>query len=272
MRHQLLVELRVQHDGYPKGRCTGVQIQPREWQPSGTRALARHRLLTRPQPDGLDVLGRLDERGKPFLDFRGLELSFDMLVLERDFVLRSDLEPLRKLDAPTWRRPRSGNELKLKAGAAPLPAGVLAGIELTDVDAGWLRNPRRFVMVVPAKQALLVFYLVGRRNGATPTILTGEGSRSIGFVCESLPEVEDLASRDPVGAALVARHPGQPIHRLATEQAQAARSQALRGLALRLGEQTLLAELPTPSIHQHTTLALTADSKPRDALYRVLEY
>jgi hypothetical protein len=101
VKHQTLLELRVAHDGYPDGRCTDARIEPRAWEPNGTRALERHRLLARHRPDGLDVLGRVDDRGRPFLDFDDLTLGFDLRASDGELLLRSDLAPLQKLAAPT---------------------------------------------------------------------------------------------------------------------------------------------------------------------------
>jgi hypothetical protein len=43
-------------------------------------------------------------------------------------------------------------------------------------------------------------------------------------------------------------------------------------LTLHRGDQLMVADLPGPPIRNHATLALAAGSKPRDALYSVLEY
>lgn len=270
MRHQTLFELRARHDGYPDGRCTGVRIEPRGWEPNGTRALERHHLLARPRPDGLDVLGRVDERGRPFLAFDDLTLSFDLLVRDSDLVLRTDLEPLRRLAAPTWRRARSGSELKLREGETPLPAGVLAGIELTAVNASWLRNPRSFVVPFEPRQALWVYYLLTERKGEPPRIVDSDGQRGLQFASEPLTDAAALAESDPVGADLLARHGARTCYRLTSDRPLA--SAPLRGLTLHRGDQLLVADLPNPPIRNHATLALAAGSKPRDALYSVLEY
>lgn len=270
MKHQTLLELRATHGGYPEGRCTGVRIEPRGWEPTGTRALERHRLLVKPRPDGLDVLGRVDERGRPFLAFDDLTLSFDLLADDTDFVLRSDLERLRRLAAPTFRRARSGSELKLRDGETALAAGVLAGIELADVDASWLRNPRRFVVPFAAKQALWVYYLLTERKGEPPRIVDNDGQRALTFASEPLADAAALADSDPVGAALLARHATRTCWRLTSDRPLA--SAPVRGLTLHRGDHLLVAELPSPSIRNHATLALATDSKPRDALYSVLEY
>lgn len=268
----MLLALRVHHEGYPKGRCTGVAITPREWAPSGARALARHRLVARARPDGLDLLGCVDERGRPFLDFDDLALSFDMKVREPEFMIRSDVALLRKPANPTWRRSRGGERLKLRAGATPLPSGVLAGVELDKVDASWLRQPRRFVIDIPAKQALIVFYLIGPAGGPAPQVVDADATRSLQFRCETLVADAELARRDPIGATLLDHHPERSVHRLSSDTPLVAHPKALRGLGLRVGDRNLRAELPSPAHHHHTMITLSADSKPRDALYRVLEF
>jgi hypothetical protein len=272
VKYQTLLELRVAHDGYPDGRCTGVRIAPRDWEPTGTRALERHRLLARPRPDGLDVLGRLDERGRPFLDFDDLTLSFDLLVSDGELALRTDLEPLRKLAAPTFRRARSGSELKLREGETRLPAHVLAGVELTDVDASWLRSPRLFVVPLEARQALWVYYVLTERRGEPPRIVDSDGQRGLQFASEPLTDATALAESDPVGADLLTRHGAQICYRLTSDRPLASLRAPLRGLALHRGDQLLVTDLPSPSIRNHATLVLAAGSKPRDALYSVLTY
>jgi hypothetical protein len=272
MKHQTLLELRVTHDGYPDGRCTDVRIEPRAWEPNGTRAMERHRLLARTRPGGLDVLGRLDERGRPFLDFDDLMLSFDLLVSDGELALRTDLEPLRKLTAPTFRRARSGSGLKLREGETMLPAGVLAGVEITDIDASWLRNPRQFEVPLAARQALWVYYLLTERKGEPPRIVDNDPQRGLQFASEPLTDAAALAENDPVGANLLARHGARTCYRLISDRPLASLRASLRGLALHRGDQLLVADLPGPPIRNHATITLAADSKPRDALYSVLNY
>jgi hypothetical protein len=272
VKYQTLFELRVSHDGFPDGRCTDVRIEPRVWEPNGTRALERHRLLARPRPDGLDVLGPVDDRGRPFLDFEDLTLSFDLRASGGELALRTDLEPLRNLAAPTFRRARSGSELKLRDGETTLPAGVLAGIEITDVDASWLRSPRQLVVPLAARQALWVYYLLTERRGESPRIVDNDPQRSLQFASEPLTDAAALAESDPVGAGLLARNGGRICYRLTSDRPLTSLRAPLRGLALHRGDQLLVADLPGPPIRNHATLALAAGSKPRDALYSVLNY
>lgn len=272
MKHQLLLALRVHHDAYPRGRCTGLQVEPRSWSPSGARALARHRLLARPQLDGLDVLGRVDERGRPYLDFQDLSLSFDLVLRDHELLHRSDLALIRKVINPTWKRSRGGDRLKLRAGATRLPSPAFGGVELDKVDAGWLRSPRHFVIEIPAKQVLVIYYLIGPRGGPAPQIVDADGKRSLAFACETLVEGPELARRDPVGATLLAHHVDRSVYRLCSDRPVVTHPSALRGLGLKVGDRVLRTDLPSPAHHQHITIAPSAESKARDALYHVLEY
>jgi hypothetical protein len=272
VKHQTLLELRVSHDGYPAGRCAHARIEPRAWEPNGTRALERHRLLVKPRPDGLDVLGRVDDRGRPFLAFDDLTLSFDLLADDGEILLRTDLAPLRRLAAPTFRRARSGSDLKLREGETTLPAGVLAGIEIAGVSASWLRSARRFVVPLAARQALWVYYLLTERRGEPPRIVDSDGQRGLQFAGEPLTDATALAESDPVGADLLSRHGSRTCYRLTSDRPLASVRAPLRGLTLHRGDQLLIADLPSPPIRNHATIALTAGSKPRDALYSVLEY
>lgn len=270
MRHQTLLELRVTHGAYPDGRCTGARVEPCAWHPAGTRALERHRLLAKPRPDGLDILGRVDERNRPFIEFTDLTLRFDLHAGDGELALRTDLAPLRRLAAPTFRRPRSGTELKPRAGDEALPAGVLAAIELTGVGASWLRSPRRFTIPLAVRQALWVYYLVTERKGEPPRIVDGDGQRGLRFASEPLTDPAALATSDPVGAALLARNRARTCYRLTSDRPLA--GAPVRGLSLHRGDLLLAAELPSPSVRNHATLAPADGSGPRDALYHVLEY
>ena len=272
MRYQTLLELRVSHGAYPDGRCADVRIEPRVWEPTGTRALERHRLIARHRPDGLDVLGRIDDRGRPFLDFDDLTLTFDLRVSHGELLLRSDLAPLRRMAAPTFRRARSGSALKLRAGKTRLPVGVLAGVEIGGIDASWLRSPRQFEVPLAARQALWVYYVLTRRKGEPPRIVDSDDRRGLRFASEPLADAAALAASDPVGAELLTRHGAQTCYRLISDRPLAPVRAALRGLSLQRGDQILVANLPSPPIRNHATLALAAGSKPRDALYSVLEY
>jgi hypothetical protein len=270
VRHQTLLELRVTHDGYPGGRCTGVRVEPSAWHPAGTRALERHRLLARPRPDGLDVLGRVDERGRPFIELADLTLRFDLHARDAELALRTDLAPLLRLAAPTFRRARSGTELKLRDGDVALPAGMLAGVELAGVGASWLRSARRFTVPLPARQALWVYYLVTQHKGEPPRIVDSDGERALRFHSEPLTDAAVVTASDPVGAALLARHAARTCYRLTSDRPLA--GAPVRGLSLHRGDLLLAAELPSPSLRNHATLAPPDGSRPRDALYHVLEY
>jgi hypothetical protein len=267
MKHHLLVELRVQHAGYPDGVCADTLVRPSEWQETGARALERHRLSVKPLPGGLDVVGGTDERGRPTVDFDALSLSFDLSVKSADFALRTDQTPFEGITAPTWRRHRTDSVLRLRSGTKPLPPGVRASVELTGVSASWLRRPRRFVIALAPRPASWVYYLLTQHAGEPPRIVDRDPVRGLQFSSELL--TEGNAASDPVAQGLLRRKGSRVCYRLASARVLAA--EPLAGLSLHQGPRELISALPNPSFRQHSRLLLAADPVPRDALYCVLE-
>lgn len=270
MKHVVLFELRIQHEGNPPVPCTALELRASESVPTGARALSRHQLLVRPRSDGLDVLGQLDVHRHPHIDFDDETFSFELLSRDPLLSLRSDVESIRKRLMPVFRRSRYGGELKLHHGTRPLGPGVLANVELGRVDCSWLSHARRFTLTLEHRLLTWVYYVVSRRKGQIPDIVDTNSERNLSFHNESLTQDLRLVEHDPVGAALLARHTDREVFRLSSNSPIPGVASPLRGLSLRLGEQTLLAELPAPPVHQHMSLVI-ADSKPRDAIYRVLE-
>lgn len=264
MKYQTLLELRVQHAGDSARPCHSLEIRPA--QGDGARELARHQLIAKPRSDGLDLLGPVGARERPHIDFDDLVLRFEVIARDPKLAHTNNLERVRKLANPTFRRPRSGNLLRARVGDRPLSPGVLAMIELKNIDASWLGKPRRFVLPLPERSVFWVYYVISRRKGQSPRIDDSDPARALTFAVEQLSP--DTAQRDPVGAALLSRHPDRDVYRLAT--AAPLTPMALHGLSLRIGDQTVLAALPAPPAHQHLSL-FAPDAKPRDAIYRVLE-
>ena len=270
MKYSVLFDVRIQHEGEPPIPCAALELRASESQPTGVRALRRHQLLVRQRSDGVEVLGQLDAHRRPHIDFDDETFSFELRSRDPQLALRSEVDGIRKHLMPVFRRSRYGGELKLHRGTTPLAPGVLANVEIGRVDGAWLRHPHHFTLTLEHRLLTWVYYVVSRRKGQTPEIVDTHSERNLSFHNESLTENQSLTEHDPVGAALLARHTDREVFRLSSNSPLPGVASPLRGLSLRLGEQTLLAELPAPPVHQHMSL-VTADSKPRDAIYRVLE-
>lgn len=271
MKYQILFELRNAHGGYPQGFCSGVRIQPSEKQPNGIRALARHRLITKPQLNGLTVLGCVDDRRKPFIRLDNLSLSFDLIVSDQEFALRTDLDPIRRLNSPIWVRRRSDTNLRLRSGESRLLPNVLAGVEITGIRSSWLRKPRHFIVPFAAKKTRWVYYLFTNRKGKPPRIVDKNRTRSLEFD-ESPTNDYGLINSDAIAALLREGRDSRNCYRLVSRLPVSNEKTRVLGLALYSGDQLLIPQLPHPSIRNYASLDLSADSMPQEVLYHALDY
>lgn len=274
MRHRRLFDVRVRHDFFPGGTCPDLRIEPRAGHASGARVLARHRLVARPQPDGLEIVGPVDGDDQPFVAFAGdLRLAFDVRVDGNDFAHYTDLTGWSQNDRPSYHgSDPAGGGLSLGTSFAA-PPGVVAGIEISGIAAAWLVRPPRFVLEFSARQALWVFYLLTTRAGdLPPQIVDGEPGRALVFEPTLLSSANTTAADDPVGHRLLARHPGHRCFRVISDRPIACRRAPLRRLGLHLGDELLIRELPNPSIHEHATIRVAPAQEPRNSLFRVIEF
>lgn len=274
MKHLRLFDLRVRHDFYGDGRCPDLELRPRSWHPSGERALARHRLVARVQPDGLEIVAPVDAGGKPVIGLEpGLVLGFDVRVVARA------LPQYTRLDGWTGARPVYRNHDASGGPLAPVtselrpPTAVAAGLEVVGATAAWLAAPPTFTLELQARENLWVYYLLtSRSDDAAPEIADGDGQRALGFSRELLSPATATAQTDPVGAGLLARHPERRCWRMISRRAIACRHAPLRQLSLRLGDELLIRELTSPSIHDQTTIKVEPSAAPQQSLYCVIEY
>lgn len=272
MRHRRLFSVQVVHD-FAAGACPDLRIEPRS--PSGVRALARHRLVARPRPDGIAVMGPVDGDDRPVIGFADdLALSFDLKLVGADFVHYNDPELWGETLRPTYRgSAAAGGPMALGTGPMDHPPDVAAGIEISGIAASWLAQPPRFTLELRARAALWVFYLLtSRQSGAPPQIRDGEPGRELAFEHVLLAPGEVDPAADPVGHSLLARHPDRRCFRFTSAHSIACRRAPLRQLALYLGDELLIRELSNPAIHNHATLKVEADESPRETLFRVIEY
>lgn len=272
MKHRRLFDLRVRHAFHDGGVCPDVTLAPRTRLPDGARALARHRLRAIARPDGLEIVAEVGPDDKPLIDPTGLQLGFDVRVTGPDFAHYTDASAWRSFPCPTYRGDSpAGGTLSLTTGPEGHPPDVAAAVEIRAIAPGWLAAPPRFWLDLPAREALWVYYLVtARPNGSPPEIKDGEPARDLAFSRTLLSS--ETAAGDPVGAGLLARHPDRRCFRMVSERPLACRRAPLRQLALYLGDELLLRELPNPAISSHATLRVEPQEQPRPSLFRVIEY
>jgi hypothetical protein len=291
MRYQPLFRLQVRHGGYPDGRCDHLQIVPRTDHPSGERALARHRLLVRTHPHVTEVMTRVDGQGAA-LAFDQLTLGFELRATGSDFAGNTDLSAwagvaglpryIGEAGRPGPELSREGRETRLQLDAAQRvaepqrhspatsrAATVLARIDIVDASTAWLSAPPTFTLEFAPRQSLWVYYLLTQRtHGDDPHIEDGDRKHPLAFVRKRLTAANTPASADPIGARLMQRNPGHRCHRLVSKRPVAWRQAARRQLSLYLGDELLIRELATPSLHNSAILA-----KPqRETIYRVVVY
>lgn len=272
MTHRRLFSVQVIHD-FAEGACPDLRIEPRS--PSGVRALARHRLVARPRQGGIEVIGPVDGDARPVVGFaEDLALRFDLKSVGADFVHYNDPAPWEETLRPTYRGSAgSGGPMSLGTGSMDHPPEVVAGIEIAGIAASWLAQPPRFTLELRARAALWVFYLLtSRRSGASPQIRDGEPGRELAFEPVLLAPGEVDPASDPVGHSLLARLPDRRCFRFTSANPIACRRAPLHRLALYLGDELLIRELPNPAIHNHSTLKVQPDQSPRETLFRVIEY
>lgn len=274
MRYQRLFDLRIDHGFCTGARCSDVRIEPRAWHASGVRALARHRLVVRAQPGGLEIVGPVDGNDRPFINLADeLRLGFDVRVTGPDFAHYTDFATWPAIEKPVFHgSDPAGGALGLGSGPSP-PQGVAAGIEISGINGAWLSAPPRFVLEFQARKALWVFYLITpRQTAALPEIVDGEPLRALTFARRLLSPDNTSATADPVGYRLMASYPERRCFRMASDRLITGQRAPLRRLALHLGDEILLRELPNPSIHSHTTLKVEPSPEPCNSLFRVIEF
>ncbi len=273
MRYQRIFELQIRHGYYVDGRCTDLAIEPSTSE-DGERALARHRLLAKPRAGGLEVVGPVDGEGKPFIALEGLRLRFDLRIASSNFVRATDLATWTKLVAPRYRN-KSGVTGKLELAekaASPHPPGIAAAVQISNISSSWLAKPPSFTLELSPLSTLWVYYLTTTRsNGAAPQISDSDPERPLAFESTLLSPNDALASSDPIGHGLLRRYPDRRCFRLISGQLLACQQAPRRKLALYLGDELLIRELANPAIQDFTILTLEPN-KPRDSLFRVVEF
>ncbi|HLT34881.1 MAG TPA: hypothetical protein VK034_01315 [Enhygromyxa sp.] len=282
MRYQRLFAVEIRHAYLGGERCGDLGVEP---SPECTSALLGHRLVARPRVGGIEVFAPLDAQRQPFVPLAaGLQLRFDLRVRKPEFAGYTDSSAWAHLAHPTWRGSGSGGgELELgegevdEHGRAPprfrQSPDLLGALVIAGVGASWLASPPTFALTLASPSLRWIYYLTTTRQSLdTPRIEDGEPDRGLSFTGEPLSPDNVDPGTDPLGSRLLARDPARSCFRLISAEPLALSRTPRRGLALHLGLELLIGELPNPSIRDFTTLTLEPDAEPQVSLYRVLEY
>jgi len=276
MKFTRIFEIRLQRAGVSPTPITGetLVLQPTASDPSGVRALERHRLLVRSQVDGLVVLTGLAEDGQPFIPLADLTLRFELVQRDPMVGYALDLTPLHPLRQPTFRNLPSALELQLGERQGQLAEGSaknasLAWVEIGSIASNWAQAPRRFVLSLQPRQVRWVYYIVAKRSDKLPRISDSVQSRAFDFDFTPLAAASTETAQDPVAQALVADNPDGKVYRFSSKRSPPTDGSVLMGLRLQLDGQNYISDLPPPPSHQLMNLPVL-NSQPQDALYRVI--
>lgn len=240
---------------------------------AGVRALQRHRLLVRPQPDGLVVLTGLADDGTLFLPLADLTLRFDLIRTDPLLGSAFDLAPLLSLRHPTFRNVPAAVDLQL-AERAPGPpsspsADRVAWVEISLITSAWIQAPPRFVLSLQPRQVRWVYYIVTQRTDRIPSITDSVPARALEFEVTSLASASTELAQDRVAQVLVAGSPEGRVYRLSSKRSPPLDGKAQVGLRLLLDGQRYISDLPPPPSDQAMNLPVQ-NGTPLDALYRVI--
>jgi hypothetical protein len=240
---------------------------------SGVRALQRHRLLARPQPDGLVVLTGLADDRTPFLPLADLTLRFELIRTDPLLGVAFDLTPLLALRHPTFRNALPAFDLQLAEGApgppSPPSADRVAWVEISSITSAWIQAPPRFVLSLQPRQVRWVYYVVTQRTDKIPSITDSVPTRALEFEVTPLAAASSDLAQDRVAQALVAGSPEGRVYRLSSKRSPPLDGKSQVGLRLLLGGQRYISDLPPPPTDQVMNLPVL-NGTPLDALYRVI--
>jgi hypothetical protein len=276
MKFTRIFEIRLQRSGVSPTPITGdtLILQPTASDASGVRALERHRLLVRPQVDGLMVLTGLAEDSQPFIPFDDLTLLFELVRRDPMVGYVLDLSTLRPLRQPTFKNLPPALELQLGEHNGLVAEGSasnarLAWVEIGSISSGWALAPRRFVLELQPRQVRWVYYIVTKRSDKPPSISDSVPSRAFDFDATPLAAASTETAQDRVAQALVAENPDAKVYRLSSKRSPPTDGSVLMGLRLQLDGQNYISDLPPPPSDQLMNLPVL-NSQPQDALYRII--
>ena len=263
MQHARLLSLRIDHAGYEGGFCPDLSLDPA---PASQRTLTRHRMLLRPRPWGLDLHVPLDAEGQPLLPWQP-DQPLDFLVRAgSDAVLQRTatgagpatwgLPP----DAAPGAKPQTQAALVSLPTPAPAMPRLLAAIHLAGLRREWLAAPPVFTLTLAPRLLPWVFYAITRRAGsgdaAIPDQPAAKGRPALRFKSQLLAGANTAG--DPVGRLLLARHGDARCWRLVSARPVPVGGIGVPPLPLLLGQEAVIARLPTPPPDQVASGSLGA--------------
>jgi len=274
-----LFDISVQHPAYPNGRCMDARIVSHPTHASGERALARHRMLARVRPGGIEVAVRVDQDAtgiRPALAWPdSLVLGFEMTVAGPDFASLTNLNAHGQGMVPIYRNGvgAAGPAQFGLHGEVERPApGVVLLVEVSGLRPAWLAAPPQFGLALAVRQLPWVYYVLTRRmHSDTPRIEAGTGGSSPSFSCKQLTSGNTPLRADPMGRALMRQFAPSRCYRLLSRRPLAMPGAGTPRLGLHVGTELLVPDLPRPSPHSSTMLAVGAAAQ-QACLYRVVEY
>jgi len=276
MKFTRLFEIHLQRSSASPTPITGnsLIVQPTASDASGARALERHRLLVRPQVDGLVVLTGLAEDSQPLIPFDDLTLLFELVRCDPMLAYDLDLSRLRPLRQPSFKYLPPVLELQLgeKNGLVANDSAAkarLAWVEIGSISSGWVSAPRRFVLQLKPHQLRWVYYIVTKRTDKLPSISDSVPSRAFDFDVTTLDAASaaQAQDQDQVAQALVADNSGAKVYRFSSKRSPPINGSPFKGLHLLL--DGYMFDLPPPAADQLMILP-GLNSQPQDALYRVI--
>ncbi|MEB3156010.1 MAG: hypothetical protein VKO26_01060 [Cyanobacteriota bacterium] len=276
MTFATLVTLQVARAGTPPIPFpeSWLTLRPSVRHPDGQRALTRHRLLWRPLADGLRVSLPLQADGTPFIAFDNLNLWFELHRERADIAYSVDLNALEARRPAIFRGTPGTSTLTLDSQPADLSAiptanPPLAWVELRGLASSDAANPRTYRLDLPLRQVRWVYYVVTDRLDRVPSISDSDSGRAFDFELTTFPVAAPPNLSDRVAEALVAAHPQAKVHRLHSKRSPPTDGQPLKGLRLRMADQTCINDLPAPPSDQWMPWPVL-NNPPQTALYSVI--
>ncbi|MFM7235328.1 MAG: hypothetical protein ACKOYK_00925 [Cyanobium sp.] len=249
-------------------------LQPSARHPLGQRALERHRLLWRPLAGGLRVLLPLQSDGTPFISFDSLTLWLELRRQRADIAYSMDLSTLEAHNPAIFRNTAGASTLTLESKPGdlleiPKANPPLAWVELRDLASSAISNPPAYGLALPLRQVRWVYYIVTDRLDRIPSISDSDSSRALDFELTAFPLNTPASISDRVAEALLANHPRARVYRLNSKRSPPADGLPLKGLRLRMADQTCINDLPAPPNDQWMPWPVL-NNPPQTALYSVI--
>jgi hypothetical protein len=142
-------------------------------------------------------------------------------------------------------------------------------VELRGLASSDVSNPSAYQLELPLRQVRWVYYVVTDRLDRVPSISDSDVSRAFDFDLTAFPVPTPSSVSDRVAEALLAAHPRAKVFRLNSKRSPPADGLPLKGLRLRMADQTCINDLPAPPSDQWMPWPVL-NNPPQTALYSVI--